>query len=188
MLTTALAPAATTTPVSRSRAAVQPPSPRASAKTSTVVASAPTVALTSISRPLKPSSIAASAATAAPPETPMTNGSASGLRSRDLHQHTRQREHAAGSERRQCAWQAQIEDQRVRERVGRAQAAPQLRHAHLDAAAHQRHDERRERGQHERAADRGYAADGVHGLISRVMGCEGYNPAAIRLPSDSTAC
>ncbi len=82
MLTTALAPAATTTPVSNSRAAVQPPSPRASANTSRVVPRAPTVALASISTPLIPSSIADSAATAAPPETPMTNGSASGLRSR----------------------------------------------------------------------------------------------------------
>jgi len=82
MLTMALAPAATTTPVSNSRAAVQPPSPRASAKTSSVVPRAPNVALTSMSSPLNPSSIADNAATAAPPETPMMKGSASGLRSK----------------------------------------------------------------------------------------------------------
>jgi hypothetical protein len=80
----------------------------------------------------------------------------------NLHQHACQCQHAARRERRQCTRQAQIEDQRVRERVGRAQAVPEFRHAHFDAAAHQRHDERGERGQHEHEADRGHSADGLH--------------------------
>ena len=151
MLTTALAPAATTTPVSSSRAAVQPPSPRASANTSRVVARAPNVALTSISRPLIPSSIAASAATAAPPETPMTNGSASGLRSRTCISTPASASTPPAANAVSVRGRRRSKTSVCDERVGRAQAVPQFRHAHVDAAAHQRHDERRERGQHERA-------------------------------------
>jgi hypothetical protein len=72
MLIAALAPAATTIPVSSSRAGVQPPSPCASEKTSSVVANAPTVAARSITSPVEPSNMADRAATDAPPETPMT--------------------------------------------------------------------------------------------------------------------
>ena len=76
------APAATTMPVSNSRVGVQPPGPCASAKTSRQAARAPSAANPSTPMAGRPSMIASSAATDAPPDTPSTYGSASGLRSR----------------------------------------------------------------------------------------------------------
>ena len=88
-VTSAVHNAASITPASSRRGAPLPGSAsdapansrRASANTSTVEASAPPNAPPWINRPPAPSNIAPSAPTAAPPEAPITYGSASGLRS-----------------------------------------------------------------------------------------------------------
>ena len=63
-------PAASTTPVSSSRVGVQLPVPCAIEKTSSVAAIAPANAEASTTGLLRPSMMASSAATAAPPELP----------------------------------------------------------------------------------------------------------------------
>ena len=80
-LTMEPAPAATTTPVSSRRVGVQPPGPWASAKTSRHAPKAPSAAAPSTPAAGRPAMIASSASTDAPPDTPSTYGSASGLRS-----------------------------------------------------------------------------------------------------------
>ncbi len=74
--TTAPQPAATTTPVSRSRVGDQGPLPRARPKTIAVDAIAPPNAPTGTSHAAAPSSMVVSAPAAAPPDTPNTYGSA----------------------------------------------------------------------------------------------------------------
>ncbi len=81
-LTIEPAPAATTTPVSSSRVGVQPPGPWARPKTSRQAPKAPSAAAPSTPAAGRPAMIASSASTEAPPDTPSTYGSASGLRSR----------------------------------------------------------------------------------------------------------
>src|ERR1700736_5591819 len=71
-LTTAVQPAATTTPLSNSRCGVQPPRAWASANTNRVAPRAPAPAAQSTIQPPKPNNIAPKAATAAPPEMPST--------------------------------------------------------------------------------------------------------------------
>jgi hypothetical protein len=66
----ALKPAASTTPVSSRRAGAQLPVPWAIENTSNVAAMAPAKAAMSMTRLPRPSIIASSAATAAPPELP----------------------------------------------------------------------------------------------------------------------
>ena len=78
---TAPQPAATTTPVSSRREAVQLPVPWARPNTNTIASMAPAKAEPEISNVPIPASIAKSAPTAAPPDNPSTYGSASGLRS-----------------------------------------------------------------------------------------------------------
>jgi len=75
--TTAPQPAATTTPVSRSRVGDQGPLPRARPKTIAVDANAPPNAPAGTSHAPAPSSIVVNAPAAAPPDTPNTYGSAS---------------------------------------------------------------------------------------------------------------
>ena len=67
---TAPQPAATTTPVSSSRAGVQLPRPWARANTSSMVPKAPPKAAPWNQSPPRPSSMAARAPVAAPPEMP----------------------------------------------------------------------------------------------------------------------
>ena len=73
-------PVATTTPVSSSRVGAHAPSPRARPNTMAVETSAPANAA-GVTSAAAPTSSAASAPHAAPPDSPSTYGSASGLRS-----------------------------------------------------------------------------------------------------------